>query len=479
MTNMFEQPLYEFEPAKAPLKESDLFRDYEIKSWVLSPRLIKIVALSTVVNIIAALVVAQTSLLTMKGCDSPFVGSVCQVLDTVYVGALLFGTDREYVDAAYEKTDLGDSEITYIDVSNIMPPLKYPAGYFQIANPEQAMLNEEFVDPGTNFTHGIPGIPNGMPITPPSSGESLFNTPPIVPKSNPNVVEGELPGYGNTYHGGGTYYSPMPKPRAGRGKRPPLLANNPDDPIPGISDSNTVAEKHSPSASPTPPAVEPTGPVDANAINTRPLKDTLIKVIDLLDKRQLDLQAPIHVVASAKLAKDGKIAKGSFKVTGAEGDKQLAMVVAETLAAFNDSNLLSYLGELSGKDLSFSVEQDPTTVKAAIRSQVESADRAKSIAGLVKLSLGFVIGKKENKIRELETVNDPAKAAELQSLRDDLTLLNSIQPSSNGKEFTVGFISPKPLVQQWIQTRLAEQRAEPKPTDGNAGSKPADNPVKN
>src|SRR5438270_5091987 len=101
MTNMFEQPLYEFHPAAAPVPEHDLFSDYEIKSWVLTPRIYKILGLSLLLNILAIIIVAQGSLLTRKGCDSPFVGSVCQVLDTVYVGSLLFGTEREYVDAAY------------------------------------------------------------------------------------------------------------------------------------------------------------------------------------------------------------------------------------------------------------------------------------------------------------------------------------------------------------------------------------------
>src|SRR5436190_13289158 len=174
---MFEQPLYEFEPAAARVEGSDLFKDYEIKSWVFTPRVIKIVALSAVVNIVALLVVGQTSLLTLKGCDSPLVGSVCKVLDTVYVGALLFGTDREYVDVAYEKTDLNDDdEITYIDASNIPPPFNYPVDYFRIANPEKFMT-PEVLDESTGFTQGIPGIPNGLPLAHSSDNEGLFDTP--------------------------------------------------------------------------------------------------------------------------------------------------------------------------------------------------------------------------------------------------------------------------------------------------------------
>src|SRR5258708_1623682 len=187
---MFEQSLYDTEPVATPLQEGDLFHNYEIKNWVLSPRIYKILALSALGNIIAILIVAQTSLLTMKGCDSPLVGRVCSVLDTVYVGSMLFGTDREYVDAAYDKTELGDADITFVDVTGDTPPLSYPDGYFQIANPQEyAMLQQQANNPMPDMA----GIPPGFPITQPSTGGSLLDTRPVMPKANPNVVDGDLP----------------------------------------------------------------------------------------------------------------------------------------------------------------------------------------------------------------------------------------------------------------------------------------------
>ena len=102
---MFEQSLYAQEQVAAPLQDDDLFHNFEIKSWILSSRIYKIIGLSAVANLLAVVIVAQASLLTMKGCDSPLVSSVCQVLDTVYVGSKLLGTDREYIDAEYEVAD--------------------------------------------------------------------------------------------------------------------------------------------------------------------------------------------------------------------------------------------------------------------------------------------------------------------------------------------------------------------------------------
>ena len=107
-----EQSYIGTENAAQTPAEKDFLQNYELRGWELSPRIYKILGVSALANLLFFGVAAQTSLLTMKGCESPFVGRVCQVLDTVYVGAVLFGTDREFVDAAYERIDLGEADIT-------------------------------------------------------------------------------------------------------------------------------------------------------------------------------------------------------------------------------------------------------------------------------------------------------------------------------------------------------------------------------
>ncbi|MBA2620787.1 MAG: hypothetical protein H0U87_06275, partial [Acidobacteria bacterium] len=64
-------------------QEKQLFGGYEIKNWILTPRIYKIIAASAALNLFAVFVMAQGSLLTRKGCESPFVSSICRVLDTV------------------------------------------------------------------------------------------------------------------------------------------------------------------------------------------------------------------------------------------------------------------------------------------------------------------------------------------------------------------------------------------------------------
>jgi hypothetical protein len=466
---MLEQPLYEPQPVAEPLKEGDPFYHYEIKNWELGPRIYKILGLSAFVNILALVVVVQGSLLTMKGCDSPLVGSMCQVLDTIYVGTMLFGTDREYVDAAYDKTDLGDVDITYVDVTGLEDQkLYYPSNYWQIANPErydpvtgqpidQFALNQPI--PGITDNNGYPPMTQFKP-NPNPAGPSIFDTPQHLPKSNPNPIAGDLPAPGGN---GGTVA--VKKPR----NRPRLGNGNVNGTAP---DADQTAEvKPSPS-----PTVEPTGPVDPSDINTRPFKDLAMEVNKLLEQKQLDLQAPVQILATAKLGKDGKIVKGSFKANGSSSDPKLANVVTQAVAAFNDSNLLNYLKELSGKDLNFLVRQDDTQIVAAIKSQVETEDRARSIASIIQFGITLAIQKKEKGVAELEAAKDPTRAEALQNLKDDLELLKGTQVGADGKDFVVTFTAPKANVHQMIQRKLAEQKSESKqPNSGSTTLAPTDN----
>src|SRR4051812_2536219 len=187
---MFEQSYSNTVPVE-PVYEGDFLYNYEIKSWQLTPRLYQILGASVVANIIILVIFGQASFLTAKGCDSPLVGKVCEVLDTVYVGTMLFGTDREYADVAYDPTRLSpDDDVTFVDVSNLEAPLEYPEGYFQVANPDQqfSVIDQSSLMPGY-LAPGIPSNPTTMP--------DLTNTPQVVPTPNANPVEGNLPTFDN------------------------------------------------------------------------------------------------------------------------------------------------------------------------------------------------------------------------------------------------------------------------------------------
>ena len=201
---MFEQSLYEQPESRSPndapstatAEEGGIFSTYEVKNWSMGPRIYKILGMAALANVVALMIFAQGSLLTTKGCDSPLVGSVCSVLDTVYVGALLFGTDREMIDQDYEKTELADAEVIFTGMTPESEKVSYPEGYFQIANPTeyQAKLDamnamNMSVDP-TQPGYVAPGIPIGIPTTPNRSGGSIFDTKPKPLKRNDNLAAG-------------------------------------------------------------------------------------------------------------------------------------------------------------------------------------------------------------------------------------------------------------------------------------------------
>ena len=58
---MFEQYLFETEKVEPPIaQDGDLFSQYEIKTWELSPRLYKIIGASALANLLALFVFAQS-----------------------------------------------------------------------------------------------------------------------------------------------------------------------------------------------------------------------------------------------------------------------------------------------------------------------------------------------------------------------------------------------------------------------------------
>ncbi|MBP6003556.1 MAG: hypothetical protein KA746_09005 [Pyrinomonadaceae bacterium] len=453
---MFEQQLFESENAVQPELEADgLFGQYEIKTWELSPRLFKIVAASAIANVLALLVFAQTSVLTMKGCDSPLVGSVCQALDTVYVGAMLFGTDREYVDAEYAKTDLGDAEITYIDVTGVTPPLSYPEGYFQIANPvqwemaqqQQAMFNE----PGM-LAPGIPaGFPPSTPMQRPQMGGSLLDTKPNPPKPKSNVIDGDLPDSVDDAVVAGTNPGTTKRPPGGKKPAANVPERNEDGSIPGIP--NSVGKNPDGTVNPTTTGTNENGDP---LINKRPFVDLANNVNDLLDKNQVKLESAFVVNASGKLTKDGKFDPKSFRYGQAQSnDEKLIDIVKESIEAINDSGYLAYLKDLSGKDFGLLLQQDDLNITAIVQSELESDTRARSIKSSLDLAISLAKMKKTS-------------AEADQNDKDDLVLLEGAKIEVEGKRVIIRFVVPKQVALPMIQRKLAEQKAAPKQPNGNA-----------
>ncbi len=442
---MFEQHETERENAPKADEPKGIFENYEIKPWVFSPRLYKILAGSAIANLLVLAIIGQTNMLTMRGCDSPFVGRVCQVLDTVYVGAMLFGTDRDYIDAEYERIDLGDAEVVWIDRTGVGAPFEYPGGYFEVANPEQALSDELAMNnPTLNYSSPFP-----------SRGNSVLNRKPNLPKPNKNAVVGDLPDSPFEMEDDDEEETPtVGNLRNGRRKPP---ANTKPTPEKDETSDEAVAEKDPNKNGQAP---NPTG--SGLDINKRPLVDLANQVNELREKEGIDLQGAFTVKASGKIDKTGKLDPKTFRFERAEGDEKLVGLVEESIEAINVAGYLQYLKDLSGRNLDLLFVQDEDSISATIMSEMESETRARSVKTLLELGISTAKNKK---------ASDGAD----QNDKDDLLLLEGAKIMVEGKRLIILFNVEKELVHPMIQRKLAETAADAKKPNGNAVFRQSDN----
>ena len=282
-------------------QEKELFESYEVKSWNLTPRIYKIIGTAAALHLLAVVFVAQTNLLTKKGCDSPFVSQICQVLDAVYVGSSIIGTDSAFVDKDYENNELADADITFIDATGQTPPLEYPEGYFALANPDQfaAMQNTDFNFDPNNPIQGIPGIPTTPNV---QNGTDLMNTPQVVPTPNNNAIKGTIPD--SPFSFGPNPIAKNPPIRRIRIPKSPKIKNTSPSELPGFDDLTAENKKNPiPGTNANTEVKKPdeTGkgqkPLESEAvagveINRKPFEDLGDALNDKIEKKEIDLSKP-------------------------------------------------------------------------------------------------------------------------------------------------------------------------------------------
>ncbi len=450
---MFEQESYNQESPDVITQPGDLFHDYEIRNWNFSPRLYKILVFSAIFNVLMLVGVGTTGLLTARGCDSPFVGRVCQVLDTVYVGSVLFGTDREYADVDFEKTELGDAEVTFVDVTGVTPPLSYPEGYFQLANPEQQFAN--VTDP---MMSGPGYLAPGIPANPTMGGSGLINTPPIAAPKNPNAIDGDLPT-------GSPLGDPTDNPtiagtRKGRRGRGPLSGGTPNNA--NVNTDPTGANSNT--ANPT-----IAGNTDETAkdkygifINKRPMRVEAEESLEQIEAGKVKIDAPFKVVISATLGlgldgktivlKDPKPVPQDPKIAN---DPVMEKFVQDWILAVGDAGWFGYLDKLKAKKILITVEQNDTELIASVRADQPTDNDAKLAAS----GLGTLL-----------SIAAPAASG------DDQVFLQKASVTAEGKTFVLNFNIPKPLVQEMILRKLAESKNKVVVNpEGSAVAKPSNN----
>jgi hypothetical protein len=429
---MFEQKLQDQEIASQDAPQVQLFKDYEIKSWNVSTRIYQILGASIFLNLIAVLVMGQTNLLTRKGCDSPLVGSVCQVLDMVYLGSDVLGTDTQYVDGEFVHTDLGDADITYLDLTGIDPPLKYPDGYFALANPGSQIEAIE-----TSNDSGFPTIP-GISRPVPSTGADLSGMPQVTPTPNSRTVDGTLP-----------------PPDVNNADPNPTIAKTPPfgGRPRGFGGSTRIKTPKTPKPAPD-PAAAATATTDDGlpsiVINKNALKLFGAGIKDLVDQKKVDLSAQFEVNATGTLDKEGKIIQETFKFNAVRTtDPEMFNVVKAAIEAVNDSGYLKWLTQMSGKDLTLSISQDNEFLTGTVETVVESPRRASTLKLLFSTYITTVVNKK--------------LASDKPDDKDDLEILRNATVETDGKKVTIKFAVPKAVAQALIQKKLIDNNAAKEP----------------
>jgi len=441
---MFEQQSYAFDVPAEPLREGDLFYKHEVGRWKFDNRLYAIVAGSALFIFAFFGVVAQTPFLTARGCDTPFVGRVCQVLDMAYVGSVLFGTEREMADAEYERTELGEADVVWIDQTGVPAQMEYPEGYFQIANPEQfaqqqAMLNST----SSPYDFNTSGFP---PVTPPvQSGSSLIDTPPVAPKKNPKARPKDLPD------------APFDLSDVnGEDKTDETTANT------NSNKTDPKVAQNKPSPSPSPAEDEATEDKFGVYLNKRPMRKKAEETIADVNanKVKLDSSFKVTVVGSLGLAKDGKTIvlkdpKPIVDKTAPKNDPVMEKLVQDWILAVGDAGWFGYLDKLKSKQLIITIEQNDTELVASVKADQPSENLAKTAAS---------------------GLNGLLQIAATQVKDDEKLFLEKANVTNDGKTFVLNFAIPKPVVQEMIQRKLAEQAADAtKKPSGNAITPKNDN----
>lgn len=434
-------------------EEQELFQTYEVKNWDFSARIYKILAASAIFNILALLVVAQSNLLTTKGCDSPLVNKVCQVLDTIYVGGTILTTDTEYVSKDFEPTVLEDAEIIWVDQTGV-EKYKYPEGYFALSNPE-LMTPQEIPNADGSFPTNIPGIPN-----PTIGGTDLMNQPQVLPQPNDKAVT-NLPDSPFTFENNPTVNRPKTQ-RPKNWKNNPTVPKTSPDKLPTLTPDQT-ADK-----------TDKTLTTDKNEtvaeveINKEPMKKFASDVKVKFEKKEVDLSRNFKVVADGVLTKDGKLditidkktKQPKSRILTKEGDPQMIEIAEKAIAAIGDSGWLGYLQGQGIEKINFTVVQDNDNLQVIITSDLPTPERANTVTSGVSGIISGALLLDKNGFKKLG--------------EDEKVLLNNAKAlvnPANAKQFVLNFVIPKAVAQEMITRKLKEpieNTTETKPNGSTA-----------
>lgn len=402
-------------------ENKEFLEDYEIKNWDFSPRIYKIIASAAIFNLLFLVVVGQTNLLQTTACNSPLISKVCSVLDTVYVGSKLLSGDKDYVIKDYNKTEIKDADVVWVDNTGETPQLQYPEGYFQLANREELAMLESL---DSQYNNELPF--NNSPLPPMASSPSLTPPPPIIPRSNRSIFD--------------------TKPKLPKRNKNTVVGNLPDNPLGDgekndKNNENTADNKPDEQTDTTHKELENNTAKNSDAvngveINKKPLQDFADDIVARWSKKEIDLTKPFTVQMIATLTKDGKLDRKKSRFIGQQGDEDIVNVAKSAIEAVGDSGFLAHLRNLDVQQIEITLIQDGEKLYAKIVSDQKTPEKAKTTASGLRGAIS--IGKL--------TISG----------EDEKVLLDSAKVTSEGNKFIMLVNIPKPVANEMMNRKLQE-----------------------
>lgn len=430
------------------MEEKELFENYEHNVWEFTPNFYKIIGLAVVLNFLGLFAIGQFNIFSTRGCDTPYVGIVCQAMDSAYIASVFYGKGFEADSYAYKPTEIGDDEVvTVIDVTD---QLKYPDGYFALANPSE---NSENPSPLDTFN------PTTDPLATTSSPKNDDMGVPVLPTPNTDVSKQDAADLPFKIGGDDKPSSKTPsitKVKTPKPNKTTLPNGSPKD-LPDLDGKVAKATpKPTPSPTPTPDANAAKEDFNKN-INKKPLQDFADGIIAKVDSTKpedkVDLKQNFKIVFDSPLTPEGTIDGKNTKIIGKpEGDPKMIDVAKKAIAAIGDSKILSYLQTLGIDKVNITFVQNDSEILAVIKSSQPTEEKAKTVSS----GLGGWIS-----IAKMNTKDDI----------DTQALLKAVKLEAQGKNMLINFTMPKDQAHQLIDKKLGEARQK-KLQNNSDGTKP-------
>ncbi|MGH9943214.1 MAG: hypothetical protein ACRD9R_12775 [Pyrinomonadaceae bacterium] len=317
-------------------------------------------------------------------------------------------SNLEFVDEAYDQTNIRDYEVTMLGAFDPDGKFRYPDGYFAAGAgvPDMTPLPPSPSDP--IFIAAVRPTPlpivKPAPTPKPEPSPSTAPTPEATASPVEAIAQNDQQAIGEPVGAAGANASPSPEP------------------------SKTAKELEK--------EAEATGAKKFPPVNKKPFTDWLAKANELKQKGELDLSGTLEMTLEGDRAPDGTLKNVEIKGASADNEK-LYELIKSLVEALSDTRVLAVLEET--EHLKMTVKLDEQSVSALVSTEMTSADVASQRANGYSLLLA---------------------AAKLgKAGRDEEVIFNNLKVVSEGKQINVTFNMPRTQATEMLKKQLPQTPA--------------------